>query len=143
MLIFSKEKEVFGPVKVDYTPFASYVGRYSAPLKPIQHPGFYSFDPKGIGYKKVDDWAYENEYRFWMRYPYCKEIAGTGEVLKKDLSFTKEPYIDVFYNEKAIPEMELQLAPNFNINLVKTFESDLEKRGFTKELRKSALDVRI
>lgn len=140
---FFKRKEVFGPVKVDYTPFANYVGRYSAPLKPIQHPGFYSFDPKGIGYEKVDDWAYENEYRFWMRYPYCKEIAGTGEVLKNDLSFTKEPYIDVFYNEKAIPEMELQLAPNFNINLVKTFESDLEKRGFTKELRKSALDVRI
>ena len=136
-------KEVIGPIKVDYIPFANYVERYSVFLKPGLHPGFYSFYPKDIGYEKVDDWAYENEYRFWMQYPYCKQIHGSGGVLKNDISFTKESYIDVFYNEKAIPEMEIMLAPNFNKDLVESFKLELEKRGFTKELRKSALDVMI
>jgi len=136
-------KEVVGPVKVDYISFANYADRYSGILKPGQHPGFYSFFPKDVGYEKVDDWAYENEYRFWMQYPYCKQIYGSGGVLKNDVSFTKYPYIDVFYNEKAIPEMEIMLAPNFNVSLVETFKSELEKRGFLKVLQKSALDVRM
>lgn len=140
--LFTK-KEVIGPVKVDYIPIANYVDRYSAPLKPVHCPDFYSFDPKVIGYEKVDYWAYENEYRFWMRYPYCKQIAGSSGVMRSDLSFTKEPYIDVLFNEKAIPEMEIMLAPNFNVSLVETFKSELEKRGFLKVLQKSALDVRI
>ena len=140
---FFTRKEVIGPVKVDYVPVANYIDRYSGPLKPDEYPGFYTFKPKGIGYEKVDDWAYENEYRFWMQYPYYKEIYGSDDVLKDDLSFNKKSYIDVFYNEKAISEIELLLAPNFNKNLVESFKLELEKRGFTKKLRKSALDVRI
>lgn len=140
---FFTRKEVIGPVKVDYLPLANYIDRYSGPLTPDQNPGFYSFKPKGVGYEKVDNWAYENEYRFWMQYPYYNEIYGSNEVLKNDLSFNKKSYIDVFYNEKAIPEMELQLAPNFNISKIESFKSKLEKLGFTKDLQKSALDVRI
>lgn len=140
---FFTRKEVIGPVKVDYVPVANYIDRYSGPLMPDEYPGFYTFKPKDIGYEKVDDWSYENEYRFWMQYPYYKEIYGSDDVLKDDLSFNKKSYIDVFYNEMAISEIELLLAPNFNKNLLESFKLELEKRGFTKELRKSALDVRI
>ena len=136
-------KEVIGPVKVDYLPLENYRNRYKSVLKTGQHPGFYSFYPKDIGYEKVDDWTYENEYRFWMQYPFCNQIYGSGGVLKNDISFTKEPYIDVFFNEKAIPEMELLLAPNFNPNLIEPFKLNLQKLGFTKDLKNSVLDVRI
>ena len=57
-------------------------------------------------------------------------------VLKSDRSFTKEPCVDVLFNEKVILGMSLQLAPNFNMNLVESFKSELEKRGFTNDLQK-------
>ena len=137
------KKEVVGPIKVDYLPFANYVKRYSHYLQPDIYEGLLSFNPKEIGYQKVDDWAFENEYRFWMQYPNCSKICGSESVLKYDISFTKESYIDVFYNEKAISEMELMLAPNFKESLIETFKLELNKIGFTKELQKSALDIRM
>ena len=136
-------KRVIGPVKINYLPFWEYKVKYTPfpKLGDIQENS--SFYPNRIGYEKVDDWSYENEYRFVMRYPNVQEISGSLNNLKKDIEFTKDQYIDVIFNEKSIPEMEITLAPNFNSDLIDSFKINLEKLGFTKDLQKSALDVRI
>jgi hypothetical protein len=45
--------------------------------------------------------------------------------------------------KKAISEMEIMLAPNFNADLVEQFLSRLKNLGFTKELLHSKLEVKI
>lgn len=140
---FLSEKKVVGPVKVNYLSFLNYYEKYKSILKQERVPNFYSFAPKSIGYEKIDDWAYENEYRFWMQFPHCNMIAGDENVMKNDITFTKFPYIDVYYNEKAISEMEIMLSPNFNMDKLETFISELREVGFKKDLQKSSLDVRI
>lgn len=136
-------KKVIGPVKVNYIPFSDYAKKYSTFLKPGQHAGFYSFHPNEIGYEKVADWSYENEYRFWLQYPHCEQIYGSGGVLKNDISFTKETYIDVLYNDKAIPEMEIMLAPNFAFDKKESFREKLNKIGFTKGWQESRIKVKF
>ena len=78
-----------------------------------------------------------------MSYPYLKEVCGSEDLLKKDVQLTNCNSIDVFFNEKAISEMEIMLAPNFNADLVEQFQSRLKHLGFTKELLHSKLEVKI
>ena len=78
-----------------------------------------------------------------MCFPNIQKIFGTLNNLKKDIEFTRDRYIDVFYNENAISEMKIMLAPNFNMKLVELFKSKLKKYGFMGKLQNSALDVRI
>lgn len=142
--LFSK-KEVVGPVKVEYIPVDEYLEKYGSPsiVKKSNNYDSYSFYFEEIGHEKVDDWSYENEYRFWMTYPYVKEIRGELVFLEQDVSFTVRDYIDVYYNEKAIAEMEILLGPNFNSDKESQFREDLMALGFTKELQRSRLQVRL
>lgn len=78
-----------------------------------------------------------------MSYPYLKEVCGPEKILKRDFQLTKCNFIDVYFNEKAISEMEIMLAPNFNAGLVEQFQFRLKNLGFTKKLQHSDLDVRI
>lgn len=136
-------KQVVGPIKVNYVINRDYINKYSSTLRKEFLGTRNAFFPDLIGYEKVDDWSYENEYRFWMRYPYMRELRGDDEALKGDIQYIEGDYIDVFFNEKAIPEIEITLAPNFNPKLIDSFKTNLEKLGYVKELHKSALDVRI
>ena len=140
--LFSSKK-IVGPVKVRYLNYRDYVDKYTSVIKKGFVEDESTFFVEEIGFEKIDDWAYENEYRFWMSYPYLKKICGEEEFLKSEIQLTECNYIDVYFNEKAMPEMEITLAPNFNFNLIDLFKSKLEKLGFTKDLHKSALDVRI
>ena len=78
-----------------------------------------------------------------MSYPYIKGVRGPEDLLKKDIQLTNCNSIDVYFNEKAISEMEIMLAPNFNADLVEQFLSRLKNLGFTKELLHSKLEVKI
>ena len=140
---FIARKQVVGPIRVNYMVNKEYIDKYSSTLRKEYLGTRNAFFPDQIGYEKADAWSYENEYRFWMRYPYMRELRGDDEALKGDIQYIEGDYIDVFFNEKAIPEMEITLAPNFNPNMIESFKSNLEKLGFSKELQKSALDVRI
>ena len=140
---FIARKQVVGPIRVNYMVNKEYTDKYSSTLRKEYLGTRNTFFPDQIGYEKADDWSYENEYRFWMRYPYMRELRGDDEALKGDIQYIEGDYIDVFFNEKAIPEMELLLAPNFNMSKIESFKSRLKKLGFTKDLQKSALDVRI
>ena len=140
---FISRKQIVGPVKVNYMVNKDYIIKYSSTLRK-EYLGLRNvFFPDQIGYEKVDDWSYENEYRFWMRYPYMRELRGAEDALRREIQYIEGNYIDVCFNEKAILEMEIMLAPNFNMSLVESFKSELVKCGFLKELQKSALDVRM
>jgi len=136
-------KKVVGPVKIRYLNYRDYADKYTSVLKNGIVENLSTFFLEEIGFEKNDDWGYENEYRFWMSYPYLKEVCGSEEILKRNIPLTKCNFIDVCFNEKAISEMEIMLAPNFNAGLVEQFESRLKDLGFTKKLQYSELDVRI
>lgn len=136
-------KKVVGPVKIRYLNYRDYADKYTSVLKNGIVENLSTFFIEEIGFEKNDDWGYENEYRFWMSYPYLKEVCGLEEILKRDIPLTKCDFIDVCFNEKAISEMEIMLAPNFNVGLKDQFESRLKDLGFTKKLQYSELDVRI
>lgn len=140
---FVSKKQVVGPVKVNYMVNKDYVEKYSSVLKNENYGTKRLFFTEDIGFEKVDDWSYENEYRFWMRYPYMKSLRGDVESLRGNVQYIESDFIDVCFNEKAIRDMEIMLAPNFNVDLVESFKSNLEKLGFMKALQKSMLDVRI
>lgn len=140
---FFEKVKVIGPMKMFYIPFLEYREKYTDVLKPEIPQNIFSFSPQEIGYEKVDDWAYENEYRFLIHYPNFPKILGGKEALKKEFDFTEEPFIDVYFNKNAIPEMEIKLAPRFNESKIDAFKKELKKLGFTKDLQKSALNVRV
>ena len=136
-------KKVVGPVKVRYLNYRDYTDQYTSVVENEDDGKIGTFYVEKIGFEKNDDWGYENEYRFWMSYPYLKEIRGPEDFLKKDIQMTNSNFIDVYFNEKAISEMEIMLAPNFNAVLVEQFQSRLKDLGVTKKLQHSDLDVRI
>lgn len=140
---FIAAKKVIGPIRVKYRAFQEYVKKYSSVVKNEAGENWSTFCIEDIGFEKVDDWAYENEYCFWMQYPYMRGIRGEDDALKHDVKYVENSYIDFFFNEKALPEMEIMLSPNFNMSKLETFISELRRFGFTKELQKSSLDIRI
>lgn len=70
-------KKVIGPIKINYLPFGEYKDKYALFPKTDATKEDGSFYPGKIGYEKVDDWSYENEYRFILRYPNFQEIFGS------------------------------------------------------------------
>ena len=136
-------KKVVGPVKVRYLNYREYTDQYISVVENEADGKMSAFFVEKIGFEKKDDWEYENEYRFWMSYPYIKGVRGPEDLLKKDIQLTNCNSIDVYFNEKAISEMEIMLAPNFNADLVEQFLSRLKNLGFTKELLHSKLEVKI
>lgn len=136
-------KRIVGPVKVRYLNYRDYINKYTSVLKNGIVEDLSTFFVEEIGFEKIDDWMYENEYRFWMSYPYLKEVCGKENVLKNDVPMTNCNFIDVQFNEKAIPEMEIKLAPNFSPNKKESFVEKLKRIGFTKKLQDSDLKMRF
>lgn len=139
--------KVYGPSKISYLSsiemenYQSKIMKYDINAKstvPI-----YLFDPNMIGLNKNSEWSYENEYRYWLKLPEVKFIAGSENIMRNYDGLVENRFVDIKFDERIIKKIEITLGPSCSENDEKELKNYAIDLGYDSiKISKSIIAIR-
>ena len=138
--------EILGLIKVDYVRSVEDISKGSITIKSVFSPESENFDLMevvldSIGIKKIDDWAFENEWRYKMSCLKISMLAGSKSAMRELKYIITPEYIDSPLREGIISEIAVLSSPFIAEEDINAADDFLQKQGIDKKVERSQLKI--